>query len=177
MAYPPSKKYLQHTERAQELIWKNVWDDGYDVFAHGGKNLARLVVQADEVWLFRHMLTLQFAHWCGELAVLSLLVLRVYARTPRHVWVCHLSAEFGPADSARPQVHGLLGSSNHMFVPWFMFLIEAFQKITNLTTRRIRRQVCSSQGEVGLLPYDLPSELEESIRVFVGYYNYQRYHQ
>lgn len=29
----------------------------------------------------------------------------------------------------------------------------------------------------GLLPYEMPSELEAAIRSFVGYYNYQRYHE
>ena len=33
------------------------------------------------------------------------------------------------------------------------------------------------KGEIGLLPYDMPSELEEAIRSFVDYYNYQRYHE
>lgn len=60
-----------------------------------------------------------------------------------------------------------------MVVPWFPFLIGTFEKIVNLTTHRVRRQVYSSQGEVGLLPYDLLGELEESIRVFVESYNYQ----
>jgi len=37
--------------------------------------------------------------------------------------------------------------------------------------------VYSSQGEPGLFPYDLPGELEESIRAFVEHYSYQRYYQ
>jgi hypothetical protein len=49
--------------------------------AHGGKNLACLVVQADEVWLFRRMLTPQFAHWRGKPAVSFLLVRGVCAGT------------------------------------------------------------------------------------------------
>lgn len=59
----------------------------------------------------------------------------------------------------------------------FIFLVETFQKIENLTTRRVRRQVCSNRDELGLLPCDLPAELKESIRGFVEYYSYQRYHQ
>ena len=27
------------------------------------------------------------------------------------------------------------------------------------------------------MPYEMPSALEEAIRSFVGYYNYQRYHE
>ena len=64
-----------------------------------------------------------------------------------------------------------------MVVPWFPFLIGTLEKIVNLTTRRIRRQVCSNQDELGLLAYDLAGELEESIKVLVEYYNYQRYHE
>jgi hypothetical protein len=64
-----------------------------------------------------------------------------------------------------------------MVVPWFPFLIGAFEKIVNLTTHRVRRQVCSNQGELGLLVYDLAGELRKSIGAFVVYYNCQRYHE
>ena len=33
------------------------------------------------------------------------------------------------------------------------------------------------KGQITLLPYEMPSELEEAIRSFVDYYNYQRYHE
>jgi len=32
-------------------------------------------------------------------------------------------------------------------------------------------------GEIGLLPYEMPSEFEAAIRSFVGCYNYQCYHE
>lgn len=40
-----------------------------------------------------------------------------------------------------------------------------------------RCQVRSNQSELGLFPYDLPSELKESIGAFVEYHSYQRYHE
>lgn len=64
-----------------------------------------------------------------------------------------------------------------MVVPWFPFLIGTFEKIVNLTTHRVRRQVCSSQGELGLLAYDLAGELGKSIGAFAESYIYQRYHE
>ena len=33
------------------------------------------------------------------------------------------------------------------------------------------------KGEIYLFPYEMPSALEEAIRSFVEYYNYQRYHE
>jgi len=33
------------------------------------------------------------------------------------------------------------------------------------------------KGEINLLPYEMPSALEEAIRSFVQRYNYQRYHE
>lgn len=33
------------------------------------------------------------------------------------------------------------------------------------------------KGSINLIPYEMPSELEEVIRAFVEYYNYQRYHE
>jgi hypothetical protein len=94
-------------------------DDDQDVFAYGGKNLARPVGQADQVWLLRRMLNPQFAHWRGELAVLFLLVRRVCTGTHRHIRVCVLPAEFVPDDYAAPQVPIPWGSNSHIFVPRF----------------------------------------------------------
>ena len=45
---------------------------------------------------------------------------------------------------------------------------------TNGKMERYHRTV---KGGVGLLPYQMPSALEAAIRSFVGYYNYQRYHE
>jgi len=53
----------------------------------------------------------------------------------------------------------------------FFFLIIAFQKIANATTRHVRCQVCSSQGELSHLPMICPvnwmnqSELSSSTTV------------
>ncbi len=33
------------------------------------------------------------------------------------------------------------------------------------------------KGSIKLVPYEMPSELEEAIRAFVEYYNYRRYHE
>ncbi len=35
----------------------------------------------------------------------------------------------------------------------------------------------SLKREVNQLPYELPSQLEQAIADFVGYYNYRRYHK
>ena len=64
-----------------------------------------------------------------------------------------------------------------MVVPWSPFLIGMFEKVVNLTIHRVRRQVCSSQGGIGLLAYDLASELGKSIEAFAESYIYQCYHQ
>ena len=45
---------------------------------------------------------------------------------------------------------------------------------TNGKMERYHRTV---KGEVSLLPYDMPSELEGALGSFVYYYNYQRYHE
>ncbi|NIS69445.1 MAG: DDE-type integrase/transposase/recombinase [Proteobacteria bacterium] len=45
---------------------------------------------------------------------------------------------------------------------------------TNGKMERYHRTV---KGEVGLLAYQMPSELKEAIGSFVDYYNYQRYHE
>ena len=45
------------------------------------------------------------------------------------------------------------------------------------TNGKIERYHRTIKGDIGLLPYDMPGELEEAIRQFVEYYNYQRYHE
>jgi len=45
------------------------------------------------------------------------------------------------------------------------------------TNGKIERYHRSIKGELSLVPYGMPSELEEAIRVFIEYYNYQRYHE
>jgi len=45
---------------------------------------------------------------------------------------------------------------------------------TNGKMERYHRTV---KAEIGLLPYEMPSELEGAIRSFVEYYNYRRYHE
>jgi len=45
------------------------------------------------------------------------------------------------------------------------------------TNGKIERYHRTIKGEIGLLPYDLPGELEEAIQSFVEYYNYRRYHE
>ena len=45
------------------------------------------------------------------------------------------------------------------------------------TNGKIERNHRSIKGELKLLPYEMPSELEEAIAAFIEYYNYQRYHE
>jgi len=45
------------------------------------------------------------------------------------------------------------------------------------TNGKIERYHRTIKGELDLLPYDVPSALEEAIRAFVDYYNYRRYHE
>jgi putative transposase len=45
------------------------------------------------------------------------------------------------------------------------------------TNGKIERYHRTLRGEVGLVSYDMPSELEAAIRPFVHYYNNQRYHE
>ena len=45
------------------------------------------------------------------------------------------------------------------------------------TNGKIERYHRSIKGELSLVPYEMPSELEEAIRAFVEYYNYWRYHE
>jgi transposase InsO family protein len=42
---------------------------------------------------------------------------------------------------------------------------------------KIERYHRTIKGSLNLIPYEMPSELEEAIRVFVEYYNNQRYHE
>jgi hypothetical protein len=46
-----------------------------------------------------------------------------------------------------------------------------------LPNGKIERYHRSVKGEIGLLPYETPCELEEAIKCFVEYYNYRRYHK
>lgn len=45
------------------------------------------------------------------------------------------------------------------------------------TNGKIERYHRTIKGEIGLLPYEMPSDLEGAIRSFVKYYNYRRYHE
>jgi transposase InsO family protein len=45
------------------------------------------------------------------------------------------------------------------------------------TNGKIERYHRTMKGSIKLVPYEMPSELEEAIRAFVEYYNYQRYHE
>jgi len=45
------------------------------------------------------------------------------------------------------------------------------------TNGKMERYHRTIKGEIGLLPYEMPSELEGAIRSFAEYYNYQRYHE
>ena len=45
------------------------------------------------------------------------------------------------------------------------------------TNGKIERYHRTIKGEIHLLPYEMPSELAEAIRLFIKYYNYQRYHE
>ena len=45
------------------------------------------------------------------------------------------------------------------------------------TNGKIERYHRTIKGEIHLVPYEMPSELAEAIRLFIDYYNYQRYHE
>jgi putative transposase len=45
------------------------------------------------------------------------------------------------------------------------------------TNGKIERYHRTIKGDINLLPYETPSNLEEAIKSFVEYYNYQRYHE
>ena len=45
------------------------------------------------------------------------------------------------------------------------------------TNGKIERYHRSIKGELSLLPYEMPGDLEEAIAAFVEYYNYRRYHE
>jgi len=45
------------------------------------------------------------------------------------------------------------------------------------TNGKIERYHRSIKGELNLMPYETPGELEQAIRAFIDYYNYRRYHE
>jgi putative transposase len=45
------------------------------------------------------------------------------------------------------------------------------------TNGKIERYHRTIKGELSLIPYEMPGELEEAIRAFIDYYNYRRYHE
>jgi len=45
------------------------------------------------------------------------------------------------------------------------------------TNGKIERYHRSIKGELSLLPYEMPGELEKAIAAFIDYYNYRRYHE
>jgi putative transposase len=45
------------------------------------------------------------------------------------------------------------------------------------TNGKIERYHRSIKSELGLVPYEMPSELEKAIAAFIKYYNYRRYHE
>ena len=56
---------------------------------------------------------------------------------------------------------------------------RSFSYITTMNEKGevIGQKKLPSNGEIGLLPYEMPGELQEAIKVFIEYYNYQRYHE
>jgi putative transposase len=45
------------------------------------------------------------------------------------------------------------------------------------TNGKIERYHRSIKGELSLIPYEMPGDLEEAIEAFIEYYNYRRYHE
>jgi len=45
------------------------------------------------------------------------------------------------------------------------------------TNGKIERYHRTIKGEINLVPYEMPGELEEAIKAFINYYNHQRYHE
>jgi putative transposase len=45
------------------------------------------------------------------------------------------------------------------------------------TNGKIERYHRTIKGELSLMPYEMPDELEEAIRAFIRHYNYRRYHE
>ena len=45
------------------------------------------------------------------------------------------------------------------------------------TNGKIERYHRTIKGEINLVPYEMPGELEEAIKAFIKYYNYRRYHE
>ena len=45
------------------------------------------------------------------------------------------------------------------------------------TNGKIERYHRTMKGSINIIPYEMPSELEDAIRAFVEYYNYRRYHE
>ena len=45
------------------------------------------------------------------------------------------------------------------------------------TNGKIERYHRSIKGELSLVPYEMPGDLEEVIAAFIAYYNYRRYHE
>ncbi len=53
-------------------------------------------------------------------------------------------------------------------------LASPFHPQTNGKIERYHRTI---KGELSLMPYEMPGELQKAIRSFIDYYNYQRYHE
>jgi len=53
-------------------------------------------------------------------------------------------------------------------------LASPFHPQTNGKIERYHRTI---KGELSLIPYEMPGELEKAIRAFIDYYNYRRYHE
>ena len=53
-------------------------------------------------------------------------------------------------------------------------LASPFHPQTNGKIERYHRTI---KGELSLMPYEMPGELEEAIRAFIDYYNCQHYHE
>jgi len=45
------------------------------------------------------------------------------------------------------------------------------------TNGKIERYHRTIKGEINLVPYEMPGELEKAIKAFIEYYNYRRYHE
>jgi transposase InsO family protein len=53
-------------------------------------------------------------------------------------------------------------------------LASPFHPQTNGKIERYHRTI---KGELSLMPYEMPGELEEAIGTFIDYYNHRRYHE
>jgi putative transposase len=82
------------------------------------------------------------------------------------------------------RIHLQIINSNRLtFWYWYEYLRLVGIKHINAspfhpqTNGKIERYHRSLKGEINQIPYEIPTELKESIRAFIEYYNYRRYHE